>query len=515
MGTVKRIIRFSVIAFIVYSLPLLAQESFTLYTVPNPKAVDNTWVSDPGQNLSDSDRQRINELLDDLERDTSAEVVVVILPSIGDEVPKDFAVDLFQHWGIGKQMKDNGLLLLIVLDQRTWELETGYGLEGQLPDVTLKRLGEDRLVPHLREDRMGEGIYQLLSAIAEELYGASADTAIHHTGPGSTGGNVSEGVLPMSEEMVAELDREDYEMSNILGLSYEERTLLTILTIVYAAIVVIVVTVLFVRSGKKSKTAGGRHYAKLALFWLLPGLVLLTVFYFRRPEWFLYFYYPVGALGAGALRAFKNHTILKKDSDPYRTYQELRQGHKIPFFLSIWLFPIPMGLFALYYFFKLRSLRYAPRKCPSCLAELERLDEKADDLFLDAGQRKEEMLGSVDYDVWHCDRCDHVKVFPYDSFFTSYHACPSCEYKTYHTVADRTLVSPTCHSSGKGERDYRCEHCGHTDTQSYTIPRRDCSKSSTSSGGSSYRSGGGSSFSSGSGSFGGGSSGGGGAGGTW
>jgi uncharacterized protein len=75
-------------------------------------------------------------------------------------------------------------------------------------------------------------------------------------------------------------------------------------------------------------------------------------------------------------------------------------------------------------------------------------------------------------------------------------------------VNDRTVESPTCTSAGKGERDFRCEHCSYTRTESYTIPQRDCSKSSSSSTGSSYSSSGG-------GSFGGGRSGGGGAGGSW
>ncbi|WP_211208668.1 TPM domain-containing protein [Leptonema illini] len=491
-------------------------------TVPNPKTADNTWVSDPANKLSGEDRQRINALINSVEDGTTAEIAVVILPSIGEQVPKEFAVELFNTWGIGKKGKDNGLLLLIVLDQRRWEFETGYGLEGDLPDATLKRIGENKLVPGLRANRMGDGIYDALVAVADKLGAAQLtgeDTPTQHTTPGGVGGDVSDGGSADSyEDSYAESDVDNspfyrtYEYRhNIMGLDTGEQMMMTVLAGFYAVLVGVVTVLVFRSARKKDAKASGWKYARYAAYWLIPGILFLSFVYFEKPDWLAYVYYPIGALWAGIQRIFKNRNLLAGGGEPYEIYKRFRADHGGLFYTSIVLFPFPMALLALFFGYKLKALRNEPRPCPHCSSELTRLDEKGDDLFLDEGQRKEEQLGSVDYDVWHCSKCDHVKVFPYDAFLTSYNACPSCSYKTYHTVGDRTLVSPTCSSSGKGERDYKCEHCGHSRTESYTIPKRDCSKSSSSSGGSSYRSSGGG----GGGSFGGGRSGGGGAGGGW
>lgn len=495
---------------------LFAQESYTVQTVPNPKTADNTWVSDPASKLSSDDRQRINALINSVEDGTTAEIAVVILPSIGEQVPKDFAVELFNTWGIGKKGKDNGLLLLIVLDQRRWEFETGYGLEGDLPDATLKRIGENKLVPGLRANRMGDGIYDALVAVADKLGAAQLtgeDTPTQHTTPGGVGGDVSDGGSADSYTL-EDTDSLDtgYEYSpNLMGLNAGEQMMMGVLTGIYTVIVGVASFFVFRSARKKDAKTSAWKYVRYAIYWLIPGVLFLSAVYFTKPEWLAYLYYPIGALWAGIQRIFKNRSLLAGGGEPYEIYKRFRADHGGLFYTSIVLFPFPMALLALFFGYKLKALRNEPRPCPQCSSELTRLDEKGDDLFLDEGQRKEEQLGSVDYDVWHCSKCDHVKVFPYDAFLTSYNACPSCSYKTYHTVGDRTLVSPTCSSSGKGERDYKCEHCGHSRTESYTIPKRDCSKSSSSSGGSSYRSSGGA----GGGSFGGGRSGGGGAGGSW
>jgi uncharacterized protein len=108
------------IPWIFLSTAIFAQEVYTVKTVPNPRTINSTWVSDPASLISTVDSTRINQLIDQIEKETTVEIAVVVLPSIGDEMPKDFAVDLFNTWGIGKKEKDNGLLLLIVMDQRRW-----------------------------------------------------------------------------------------------------------------------------------------------------------------------------------------------------------------------------------------------------------------------------------------------------------------------------------------------------------------------------------------------------------
>jgi len=145
-----------------------------------------------------------------------------------------------------------------------------------------------------------------------------------------------------------------------------------------------------------------------------------------------------------------------------------------------------------------RYLRRRPRPCPTCATLMLRAGEKADDEHLDGGQRLEEFLQSVDYDVWHCPDCGDMQINRYASWFSSHGACPECGYRTLASHST-ILVAATKSSSGKKRVDYNCQHCKHHYSETRTIPKISDSNSSGSS-----RS-----------SFGGGSSSGGGASGSW
>ena len=154
----------------------------------------------------------------------------------------------------------------------------------------------------------------------------------------------------------------------------------------------------------------------------------------------------------------------------------------------------------------LRYRRSRPRLCPKCRAKMTRLDEQADDAFLDKGQRDEEKVRSVDYDVWRCPRCNEKLKIPYRRWITTYSDCPKCLRRTLR-IKSKTIRSATTQSEGVRRVDQRCESCGFSAQNDVTIPR-ETPRSSNSSSSSSSRS-------SSSSSFGGGSAGGGGAGGTY
>lgn len=146
-----------------------------------------------------------------------------------------------------------------------------------------------------------------------------------------------------------------------------------------------------------------------------------------------------------------------------------------------------------------RHLRNRPRPCDRCGTVMQRAGEQADDEHLDGGQRLEEYLRSVDYDVWHCPDpdCGHMEITRHGAWFSGYSACPECSYRTLDTTTE-VLTPATTSSTGRKRVTYDCRNCGHHDSEIRTIPRK--SKSSS-----------GSSRSS----FGGGSSSGGGASGSW
>ena len=156
---------------------------------------------------------------------------------------------------------------------------------------------------------------------------------------------------------------------------------------------------------------------------------------------------------------------------------------------------IPAGLGSLVGFRKWR--RYRRRQCPQCQAVMIRLGETEDDALLQEGQRAEERVGSIDYDVWKCPSCSHHFTLRYPKWLTSHAKCPQCQNHTKSST-ETVLVSATTSSSGSARVVATCAFCSFRREFTKTLPRI---TQSSSSGGSSRSSS----------SFGGGRSGGGGA----
>lgn len=89
---------------------------------------------------------------------TSNEIAVVIISNIGDYDISDYAIQLGHKWGIGKEKKDNGVLLLVALENRKMFIATGQGLEGALPDLICKRIVEYKIKPYFQRRDYYDGI---------------------------------------------------------------------------------------------------------------------------------------------------------------------------------------------------------------------------------------------------------------------------------------------------------------------------------------------------------------------
>ena len=118
-----------------------AARDYRVGDVPNPRMrCADCYVTDEAGALSRSTVNELNAKLSALERRTSAEVAVVILPGIEGDDETSFAYSLASQWGVGKSGRNNGLLFLYVVDLRGMRFETGTGLEGILPDAYLNTL---------------------------------------------------------------------------------------------------------------------------------------------------------------------------------------------------------------------------------------------------------------------------------------------------------------------------------------------------------------------------------------
>lgn len=172
-----------------------------------------------------------------------------------------------------------------------------------------------------------------------------------------------------------------------------------------------------------------------------------------------------------------------------RAFGALRRGLD---WLGAWIYVIlaPFLLIPMRLYFRWK--RNKPRYCLRDGTRMLRLDEAADDARLNPGQLTEETIKSVDYDVWQCPKCDHLKIEAYRKWFSGYGACPKCDYRTLE--ADTIVLRRATKSSqGLKRIDYHCLHCDHQYSQEKTIPRLSDSSSSSSSFGGGSSSGGGAS----------------------
>ncbi len=166
------------------SVNLTLNATYTVNSTPNPKIADSrTFVSNPDGIIESNTVTEINILLDSLEKNTGTEVAVVLLNSIGFEDINIFATELFKHWGIGKANQNNGLLILFVLDQKKVRFETGYGLEGIMPDAISKRIQMKNMIPHFRNGDFDRGILEgtkkAVSIIRSQTFDKVTDTPLN------------------------------------------------------------------------------------------------------------------------------------------------------------------------------------------------------------------------------------------------------------------------------------------------------------------------------------------------
>ncbi|GIV05392.1 MAG: hypothetical protein KatS3mg016_0967 [Fimbriimonadales bacterium] len=145
--------------------------------VPNPRETDGGWVVDLAGVLNAEQKAQLNHIISSLERETGAEVAVVILRRTQGATPKEYATELFNQWGVGKRDADNGVLMLVALGDRRVEIETGYGMEAIIPDSVAGAILDTVVVPRFRRGDIAGGIIAGVEAIAERIRAAQSSGA--------------------------------------------------------------------------------------------------------------------------------------------------------------------------------------------------------------------------------------------------------------------------------------------------------------------------------------------------
>jgi uncharacterized protein len=491
------------------------ETGFTIEKIPDPM-VQGKYVSNPDHLISEETASFLNTQMELLELSGQAQVAIVLLETIGDKVPKDVAHDIFRLWKPGLQGKDNGLVVLLVNDQHRIEFETGYGLEGDLPDVICFRIQQSEMLPSFREKNIDEGMLKGMAAVMNVLHSstdstlvAAGDSATTAPADTSTAAVMSIGDVDgnMEEQTTETTHYESEPAYDGPGVGA------AILYVIYA----LFCTIFLVRPGVTKKHVDtpplfkASIWHKIWLYGLPPVLVLILANIPGAYNWsLLALMMYLNLLVYLTYRAIMINTrsaILLKDADRHQQFETLNISHVNHWFSAVF-FPIPMLAYSRWHSMRMNKLRFDPYDCEACHQPMTLLKKGKKKELLDPVQAAEDKVGSVIYDAWLCKSCHDKKIIGYKNLRTDAKTCPSCNALTLVTGKSRVVRRATTSREGEGIQHYICKHCQYTYQETYVIAK-------LSSGGSSGSSSGSSGSSSSSGGWGGGSSGGGGAGSSW
>src|SRR3989344_80055 len=93
------------------------------------------FVNDFSGTLSSEEKTAFETKLQTFERESKNEIAIAIFPDLGGETIEQLAVELFTAWGIGKKNADNGVLIVLAMEDRAMRVAVGYGLEETLTDA--------------------------------------------------------------------------------------------------------------------------------------------------------------------------------------------------------------------------------------------------------------------------------------------------------------------------------------------------------------------------------------------
>ncbi len=154
---------------------LLGQGVCVSAEFPKPKGPVNDFAGV----IPQSEKGKMEILATEVLQKTGTAVVVVTQSTIEGADAASYANELYQDWGIGKKGEDKGVLIFLALKERRIWIETGYGVEGILPDGRVGEILDRYALPLLKKDQYGKGLYNALAAVSAVI---AKDAGVDLTG---------------------------------------------------------------------------------------------------------------------------------------------------------------------------------------------------------------------------------------------------------------------------------------------------------------------------------------------
>ena len=134
------------------------------YAYKNP-GTPTGFVNDYTNTLTTEQKQSLEQKLSDFEKQTTNEISVVIIKNLDGDTIENFAVKLFEDWKIGKKANDNGVLLLISMQDKKMRIETGYGMEPYIVDTQAFWIIDKTMKPEFQNGDYYSGIDKAIDQI--------------------------------------------------------------------------------------------------------------------------------------------------------------------------------------------------------------------------------------------------------------------------------------------------------------------------------------------------------------
>ena len=160
---------------LILGLLLSGEVSWAERPFPKPQGPVNDFANVVPQSYE----QKMVGITSELLNKTGVAVVVVTMPDIGGAEYNDYANRLYAAWGIGKKGEDKGVLIFVTVKERKMRIETGYGVEGILPDGLVGEIRDRYMTPYLKENKFGEGLLNGTMAVASVI---AKDAGVQLTG---------------------------------------------------------------------------------------------------------------------------------------------------------------------------------------------------------------------------------------------------------------------------------------------------------------------------------------------
>ncbi|MBT2722382.1 YgcG family protein [Bacillus sp. ISL-46] len=155
-----------------------------------PAPVGDIYVQDFANVLNETERAELINLGRNIEDQTTAQIAVLTVETIGDQTIEEFANEAFRQYGIGNKQENNGVLLVLSMQERKVRIEVGYGLEGRIPDGKAGRILDGYAIPFLKNQQPNLAIVETYKALTKEVlaeYGNEGDVSKQTQATGEKG----------------------------------------------------------------------------------------------------------------------------------------------------------------------------------------------------------------------------------------------------------------------------------------------------------------------------------------